>query len=73
VEFRYRLRIIIAVLAFILPMIGYGLFGTGLEAAATLATLLATIYIMGAIFLVACVGAVVERTISYIFTNKGAG
>jgi len=73
VELRYRLRIIIAVLAFFVPMITYGLFGDRLEGAATLATLLATFYIMGTVFAVACVGSLVERMVHYILTNKGVG
>ena len=72
-ELKYKLRIVLAFAAFFGPIIGYGLFGDFNEGAATLATLILTFYIMGMIFVLACVGTGIEWTIRYLFTNKGAG
>jgi len=72
-ESKYKLRIALAFLAFFGPIVGYGLFGTFTEGAATLATLLLTFYIVGMIFVVACIGTGIEWAFRYLFTNKGAG
>jgi hypothetical protein len=70
---KYTVRSILAALAFFGPILGYGLFGTYLEASATLATLILAFVVVGQIFLVGCIGTGIERVVRYLLTNKGAG
>lgn len=70
---KYTVRSILAALAFFGPIIGYGIFGNYLEAAATLSTLVIAFYLMAVIFVVGCIGTGIEWAIRNLFTNKGAG